>query len=145
MQTVLSREHLHSIRSCTVRWIGGSRDRLPAFSLGITDPLKPKLNKGFDRQMKSYKKDLIDSLSATNPNITKQNLGLLVDSVLDAIDHLTSKEGQTLTLRDFGTFKCTLRAARTARNPQNGAVVSVPAKLVRSFKASNPIATGTEV
>lgn len=51
MQTVLSREHLHSIRSCPVRWIGGSRDRLPAFSLGITDPLKPKLNKGFDRQM----------------------------------------------------------------------------------------------
>jgi DNA-binding protein HU-beta len=96
--------------------------------------------------MKSYKKDLINALSETSPSITKQNLGLLVDSVLDAIDHLTSKEGQTLTLRDFGTFKCTLRAARTARNPQNGEPVQVAEKLVRSFKASSPIAlSGEEV
>ena len=95
--------------------------------------------------MKSYKKDLINNLSNSLPTLTKQQISLIVDETLNSIQRLTSKEGQTLTLRDFGTFKCTLRAARTARNPQNGAVVSVPAKLVRSFKASNPIATGSEV
>lgn len=95
--------------------------------------------------MKSYKKDLIDSLATTLPTLTKQQVSRIVDETLNSIQRLTSKEGQTLTLRDFGTFKCTLRAARTARNPQNGNLVEVPAKLVRSFKASSPVVTGNGV
>ena len=95
--------------------------------------------------MKSYKKDLIDSLATTLPTLTKQQVSLIVDETLNSIQRLTSKEGQTLTLRDFGTFKCTLRAARTARNPQNGESVEVSEKLIRSFKASSPVVTGNGV
>ena len=36
----------------------------------------------------------------------------------------------------FGTFKIVERKARTANNPRTGAVLSIPAKRVVSFKAA---------
>lgn len=43
-------------------------------------------------------------------------------------------EGKSVELRGFGSFRLRERAARTARNPQTGESVSVPAHVVPVFK-----------
>ena len=43
-------------------------------------------------------------------------------------------EGESVELRGFGSFRLRERAARTARNPQTGERVSVPAHVVPVFK-----------
>ena len=46
-------------------------------------------------------------------------------------------KGEKVSLIGFGTFSVAERKARTAKNPQTGAVVKVPAKKVAKFKAGN--------
>jgi len=48
----------------------------------------------------------------------------------------TAADGDKLSLRNFGTFKRIVTKARTARNPQTGASVAVPAKSVLRFTSS---------
>ena len=43
-------------------------------------------------------------------------------------------KGEKVTLIGFGTFSVVDRKARTAKNPQTGAAVKVPAKKVAKFK-----------
>lgn len=50
-------------------------------------------------------------------------------------------EGGKVILKGFGTFSIKNKAARTARNPQTGEAVQVPAKSVLAFKASPSVAT----
>ncbi len=46
-----------------------------------------------------------------------------------------------VTLVGFGTFSVIRRAARTARNPRNGAVIRIPAMRVPRFKPSRTLKT----
>lgn len=46
-------------------------------------------------------------------------------------------DGERITVTGFGTFEAKHRNARTCRNPQTGETVSVPAKVVPSFKPGN--------
>lgn len=50
----------------------------------------------------------------------------MVEAVLDTIARELAVGG-TVTVTNFGTFKTTKRASRTARNPITGAAVEVPA------------------
>jgi DNA-binding protein HU-beta len=56
------------------------------------------------------------------------------------LDHLASVVTETLKASDeiklsgLGTFKSAKRAARKGKNPQTGAVVEIPAKVVPVFK-----------
>ena len=47
----------------------------------------------------------------------------------------TLAEGDKIQLVGFGTFETRERAARTARNPQTGAALNIPASVVPAFKA----------
>jgi DNA-binding protein HU-beta len=49
------------------------------------------------------------------------------------------KKGEKVTLIGFGTFSVVKRKARTAKNPQNGKAVKVPAKKVAKFKAGSKL------
>ena len=52
-------------------------------------------------------------------------------------DHIDDDDGVRLV--GFGTFKTAERKARTARNPQTGEEIKVPARKVPVFKASSTL------
>ena len=83
------------------------------------------------------KADLIEKV-AEDTNISKAEAGRLLNSVLD---NMTSalKGGDTVTLVGFGTFSVSHRAARTGRNPQTGAMISIAASKVPRFKAGKAL------
>ncbi|MBE5900505.1 MAG: HU family DNA-binding protein [Lachnospiraceae bacterium] len=49
------------------------------------------------------------------------------------------KKGEKVQLVGFGTFEVSERAARTGRNPQTGAEMSIPASKAPKFKAGKAL------
>ena len=49
------------------------------------------------------------------------------------------KKGEKIQLVGFGTFEVSERAARTGRNPQTGAEMTIPASKSRKFKAGKAL------
>ncbi len=49
------------------------------------------------------------------------------------------KKGDKVQLVGFGTFEVTKRAKREGRNPQTGAVMSIPASKAPKFKAGKAL------
>lgn len=78
------------------------------------------------------KSDLVTRVSV-DAGISKREAGEAVDSVLGAVQRAVAK-GEKVTLPGFGTFEKRKRAARTARNPQTGTTIKVPATSVPAFK-----------
>lgn len=82
--------------------------------------------------------------SAIVKNVAKQT-GCSVNDVNNIINKFlielsdSLREGTTVTVRDFGTFKLTTRAARTGRNIQTGEIIEIPEKQVVSFKPASRI------
>jgi len=79
------------------------------------------------------KQDLVAQLSA-QLELSKREAGEAVDAVFDSIARAVSK-GDKVSIPGFGSFEKRKRAARTARNPQTGAAIKVPATSVPAFKA----------
>lgn len=59
-----------------------------------------------------------------------------VKAALAIIERETATDGTQMVIKGFGTFKRKAMAAKTARNPQTGAPVAVPARSVLRFSAS---------
>ena len=57
----------------------------------------------------------------------------LIDAIVSAV-----VAGETVRISGFGTLEAADTAARTARNPQNGETIEVPASKRVSFKAAAP-------
>ena len=57
-----------------------------------------------------------------------------VKKVITAIGDLA--KDTTVSIRGFGTFKTSVRAARKGRNPQTGAEIDIPEKRGLTFKAA---------
>lgn len=62
---------------------------------------------------------------------SSQVLDLLLDAIKEALI-----AGDSVTLRDFGTFLPRDKAARTGRNPHTGDPVAIPARTVAAFRSS---------
>jgi DNA-binding protein HU-beta len=77
------------------------------------------------------KDDLIRSV-AEQMQTTKASASQAVGAIFDAITE-SLKNGDSLTLIGFGSFKVTKRAARNGRNPRTGEPLSIPAATVPSF------------
>lgn len=83
------------------------------------------------------------------PKITKEDVAAVIAGCCDcskstASDCLNAileeikknlKAGKDVVLTGFGTFTTTHRKARIGRNPQTGASLKIPAKIVPRFKA----------
>lgn len=66
--------------------------------------------------------------------VTKKDLGVIVDGVLKAIkDEVVA--GGKVQLVGFGTFEAVERAARTGRNPLTGEALEISASKTPKFKA----------
>lgn len=79
------------------------------------------------------KQELISKI-ANDTGMTKTGAGAAVDAFLDGIVK-TLKKGHSITFVGFGTFKTSIRKARTGRNPQTGAAVKIPKRRVARFSA----------
>lgn len=78
------------------------------------------------------KSELIDAIAA-GADISKAAAGRALDAMTASISEAL-KKGDQVTLIGFGTFAVKERAARTGRNPQTGAEISIPAAKVPGFK-----------
>ena len=71
------------------------------------------------------KQDLIAKI-AKDTGSSKAGAAAALDSVIDGITR-SLKKGDSITFVGFGTFKTSQRKARTARNPQTGDPIQIPA------------------
>lgn len=78
------------------------------------------------------KSELVDAIAAKT-GMTKVAAKEAMNACFTAITEELNK-GQKVTLIGFGTFNVVERKARTAKNPQTGEKVKVPAKKVAKFK-----------
>lgn len=79
------------------------------------------------------KSDLIDAI-ALSADISKASAGRALDATVTAITSAL-KNGDTVNLVGFGTFKVADRAARSGRNPSTGASIEIKAAKVPKFSA----------
>ncbi len=79
------------------------------------------------------KSELINAV-AHSAGLTKTDAAKAVDGVVAAVTEAL-KNGDQVTLVGFGTFLVREREARTGRNPQTGAEISIAASKLPSFKA----------
>lgn len=78
--------------------------------------------------------DLITNVQAAS-GVAKKDVDAVVRSVFAQIE-AAADNGESVTIRGFGTFKNKTRAARTGRNPQDGSTIQIPEKTSLGFKAS---------
>jgi DNA-binding protein HU-beta len=71
---------------------------------------------------------------ARETRMTKVQTARVIDSLLDHITRAL-KKGERASLVGFGTFTVGRRRARTGRNPQTGAPITIPARRVVRFTA----------
>jgi DNA-binding protein HU-beta len=83
------------------------------------------------------KQDLVSKI-AKDVELSKSAASAAVDSFIDGITKAL-KKGDSITFVGFGTFKTSMRKARTARNPQTGASIKVPKRRVARFTAGTAL------
>jgi DNA-binding protein HU-beta len=80
----------------------------------------------------------LTSRVARECRMTKVQAGRVIDSLLENISRAL-KKGERASLVGFGTFTVARRKARTGRNPQTGAPISIPARRVVRFAAGKSL------
>ncbi len=89
------------------------------------------------------KNELISAV-ADKAGLSKSQASDAVDSTLDLIT-ASLKRGDEVRLLGFGTFSVANRKATTARNPQTGAIINVPASKAPKFKAGKALKEAVNV
>ena len=69
---------------------------------------------------------------------TKNAAAQAIESMIDGITRAL-KKGDSVTFVGFGTFKTSVRKARTARNPQTGAAIKIPTRKAVRFVAGKAL------
>ena len=75
---------------------------------------------------------------ARETRMTKVRAARAIDSLLEHITRAL-KKGERASLVGFGTFTVGRRRARTGRNPQTGAPITIPARRVVRFTADKTL------
>ncbi|MEL7429689.1 MAG: integration host factor subunit beta [Pseudomonadota bacterium] len=84
------------------------------------------------------KSELVQMIADKNPHLYHRDVENVVNAILNEITHALS-EGNRVELRGFGAFSVKNRAARSARNPKTGEMVSVKEKWVPFFKTGKEL------
>ena len=84
------------------------------------------------------KSELITSLSRKFPDLYQRDVEKIVNSILGEIVE-TLKKGGRVELRGFGAFSVRKRDARTARNPKNGAEVTIGERFAIYFRTGKEL------
>jgi integration host factor subunit alpha len=68
--------------------------------------------------------------------VSKREAAKIVETVFDIIKE-TLEEGENVKISGFGSFNIQHKKPRRGRNPQTGEEITISARRVLSFKASN--------
>jgi DNA-binding protein HU-beta len=79
------------------------------------------------------KADIIHKIAA-DASISKAQANRMFGSFAEAVMEALRK-GDTVMISGFGTFMLTQKKERPGRNPQTGAVITLPAKTAVRFRA----------
>jgi DNA-binding protein HU-beta len=85
------------------------------------------------------KGDLVSKAAATG-GISKAQVSNVLDSITEALKKALS-DGESVTIKGFGTFSVKNRPARKGRNPRTGETIDIAAKRVVAFKPSSTLQT----
>ena len=77
--------------------------------------------------------DLVDELAEHFQHLTKNDIELAVNTLLDAMQDALAA-GHRIEIRGFGCFTVAHRPARIGRNPRNGESVAIPPTRSIRFK-----------
>ena len=85
-------------------------------------------------------KNLVDmtkemGLASSNTEAQKVAEAFVNATFASVVD--TLKEGQSVSVKDFGIFKRKVRKARTVKNPNTGEDINVPEKTVIGFTSKH--------
>ena len=83
------------------------------------------------------KAELVDFI-AEKAGLTKADAGRALEAMVEGVTH-GLKKSKEVTLVGFGKWASKKREASTARNPQTGETVKVPARNVVSFKVGSKL------
>ena len=83
------------------------------------------------------KTELVEFM-AEEAKVSKAEAGRLLDAFVKGVEKGLKKEGK-VSLVGFLTFEKKKRAARTARNPQSGATIKIPARNVVAVKVGSKL------
>lgn len=84
------------------------------------------------------KSELIQRLSKRYPHLYQRDIEVLVNTMFDEITKALAT-GNRVELRGFGAFSVRQREARAARNPKNGAMVSVGSRNAIYFRTGKEL------
>lgn len=88
------------------------------------------------------KVDLVNKV-VEKSGLKKKDVETTVNALLDSISEALST-GEKVQLIGFGTFETRKRKARSGRNPQTGASISIPESSVPAFKPGNKLKDATK-
>ena len=83
------------------------------------------------------KKEIVKFVGQSTDNTIK-NTEEIVDEFINYVKN-SLVQHEDVVIHGFGTFKTKLRDARTARNPQTGETIEVPAKYALTFKPTSTL------
>jgi len=79
--------------------------------------------------------ELLQKLCNLNPNILRRDIEKILNIIFIEILEALCR-GENIEIRGFGTYRTTIRKARTGRNPKNGNLVQIPEKTAIKWKMS---------
>ena len=79
--------------------------------------------------------ELIQKLCDQHPNLLRKDIEKILEIIFLEITEALCR-GENIEIRGFGTYKTTIRKARTGRNPKNGNLVQIPEKTAIKWKMS---------
>lgn len=84
------------------------------------------------------KAELLEAIAKKNPELTKKQVGEVVEAVFDTMGTVIKKKGK-FAYAGFGTFEVRKRSARTGRNPQTGETIKIKASKTVGFKPAKAL------
>ena len=81
---------------------------------------------------------VVERLAESDVKVTKKAMTTYVDAIINTIVD-TMADGDDVKLSGFGNFTVVDKPERTARNPQDGSDIVVPAHRAPKFKFSNTV------
>ena len=106
--------------------------------LGVT----PALQNSKSSRMAVTKADIIDRI-ATGTGLTKIETEAVVNGFVSTLSDAL-KQGESVEIRGFGSFRIQFRKARKARNPQTNEEVRIAARYVPVFRPSRELSRAVD-
>jgi len=83
-------------------------------------------------------KGKIVNIVAEGTGLTKVETGAVIDGFLATMIYSLT-QGESVQIRELGTFRVVKRKSRTARNPRTGGIVLIPSQMVAKFRSAKSL------